>query len=445
VHQAELLRISGPGDAAEREALQACAELRPWMRREFGWPLAELGTARLRRGDLAGAEEAFVAADDHGWPPHPGLALVRLEHGDVDRAAQLIAAAIAHPVEAPSKEMPPFGDLRLYPLLDAQAEIAAAAGDRAAVAAAADRLTAIARRYPGPALAAAADLARARAALLAGDAAGAVALARTAAAEFAGLGASFDAARAREIAADAYSATGDAEAARLELAAAQRAYAAYGAELRAARAAQRLAGTAAARAPLPAGRRGTFRADGPTWVIELGGTAARVKDLKGVRYLHRLVAEPGREFHVLDLIAVEHGTLRGRRDADPAAGRGDAAGLPALDRTALEAYRRRLAEVDEDIEEATRLNDLGRLAKAEADREYLVREVARAAGLGGRLRMIGGSAERARTSVARSLRYALAELATSHPPAADHLRTSVRTGAYCSYQPDPYARVDWEL
>jgi non-specific serine/threonine protein kinase len=47
--------------------------------------------------------------------------------------------------------------------------------------------------------------------------------------------------------------------------------------------------------------------------------------------------------------------------------------------------------------------------------------------------------------VARSLRYALAHLATSHPHAAEHLRTSVRTGAYCSYQPDPYARVDWEL
>ena len=32
------------------------------MRREFGWPLAELGNIRLRKGDLAGAEEAFAAA-----------------------------------------------------------------------------------------------------------------------------------------------------------------------------------------------------------------------------------------------------------------------------------------------------------------------------------------------------------------------------------------------
>src|SRR5680860_1172989 len=64
VHRAELLRISGPCDLAEQEALLACEELRPWMRREFGWPLAEFGTIRLRRGDLTGAAEAFAAAHE---------------------------------------------------------------------------------------------------------------------------------------------------------------------------------------------------------------------------------------------------------------------------------------------------------------------------------------------------------------------------------------------
>lgn len=104
VHHAELLRASGPVDEAEHVALIACEELRPWMRREFGWPLVELGTIRLRRGDLEGAEQTFEAAMDHGWPPHPGLALVRLEQGDVSGAADLISAAVMHPMDAPSKE-----------------------------------------------------------------------------------------------------------------------------------------------------------------------------------------------------------------------------------------------------------------------------------------------------------------------------------------------------
>ena len=49
VHRAEMLRISGPCDAAEAEALGACDELRPWMRREFGgrsWSSAPSACAR---------------------------------------------------------------------------------------------------------------------------------------------------------------------------------------------------------------------------------------------------------------------------------------------------------------------------------------------------------------------------------------------------------------
>ncbi len=159
VHCAELLRISGPCDLAEAEALRACEELRPWMRREFGWPLVEPGTIRLRKGDLARAEEAFVAADERAWSPHPGLALLRLAQGDVASASALIAEAIAHPFATPSKERPPFGDLRLAPLLDAQAEIAAAAGDVDTARRAADQLASIAASYHSRAIDACAALA----------------------------------------------------------------------------------------------------------------------------------------------------------------------------------------------------------------------------------------------------------------------------------------------
>ena len=119
--------------------------------------------------------------------------------------------------------------------------------------------------------------------------------------------------------------------------------------------------------------------------------------------------------------------------------------MSVLDDAARDAYRRRLAEVDEDIEDAVRDNDIGRQAKAEADRSYLITELRRAVGLGGRERVVGGSSERARTSVARSIRYALSEIGRRHPAAAEHLRSSLRTGTYCSYQPDPYAAIDWEL
>ena len=121
-------------------------------------------------------------------------------------------------------------------------------------------------------------------------------------------------------------------------------------------------------------------------------------DLKGFRYAERLLADPGQEFHVLDLVAVERGTLpTGPTDHHGvgAAVDGTGAGLPLIDDQARHAYRRRLVEVDDDIEEATRTNDIGRVELAQRARDYLVAELARAVGLGGRHRSVGGTAEHA--------------------------------------------------
>jgi hypothetical protein len=171
-------------------------------------------------------------------------------------------------------------------------------------------------------------------------------------------------------------------------------------------------------------------------------------DLKGFRYAERLLANPGREFHVLDLVTVERGSLPIGPAVDgdlDAVAEGTGAGLPVIDDQARQAYRRRLAEVDDDIAEATRANDIGRVELAERDRDYLVAELARAVGIGGRHRSVGGTSERARTSVTRSLRYALARLAPHHPALAAHLEQSVHTGAYCVYTPDPLAPIRWHI
>jgi hypothetical protein len=186
--------------------------------------------------------------------------------------------------------------------------------------------------------------------------------------------------------------------------------------------------------------------------IEFGGAAVAMRDLLGFRYIARLLADPGREFHVLDLIAVERGSLPTGRSTARAGDTSNVTstvaseiGLPVIDEQARDAYRRRLAEVDDDIEEAERMNDLGRIELAQRDREYLIAELSRAVGLGFRPRIAGGSAERARTSVARSLRYALERLSEHHPVLGTHLGQAVHTGTYCVYTADPTAPLGWRL
>ena len=442
VHRAEMLRWSGPGDLAEAEAMAACEELRPWMRREFGWPLVELGTIRLRRGDLAGAEDALLEAHEHAWCPQPALALLRLAQGRGEEALALVQEAVAHPLPTPSKELPPFVELRVAPLLDAQAEIAAALGRALPAAEAADRLEEIAGRWGGPVLVAAAALARARAELVAGRPA--VDPAAAAVAAWADAEAPYETAGAREVLAAALDAAGRPEAARLERDAALAAYEAFGAALDVRRLrghdAEDIGDTEEAGGASGASAVAVLERLGTSWRVALGGVERVLPDLKGLRYLERLLASPGQELHALDLVAAESAP-----DALDGATRVDSSGMLVLDEVAKAAYRRRLAEVEEDLDEAVLTNDLAREEVARRDRDYLVDELARAVGLGGRDRRTGGSAERARTSVTRSLRYALARLATEHPDLGAHLSRRLRTGTYCCYEPDPLSPVTWRL
>src|SRR5262249_62234829 len=112
----------------------------------------------------------------------------------------------------------------------------------------------------------------------------------------------------------------------------------------------------AAAAPLAV----SFRRQGDFWTIEHDGTVCRLKDSKGLRYLRRLLAEAGREFHVLDLVGGVTGGA-GTGSAPPPAGLG-----PALDGAAKAAYRRRLDDLAAGLAEAERGGGDGRAARGRA-------------------------------------------------------------------------------
>ena len=446
IHRAEMLRLRGRCAEAEEEALHACEELRPWMRREFGWPLTELGTIRLRRGDLAGAEEAFRAARTNGWEPQPGLALLRFAQGDVATANTLIAEALERPMEVPWKERPPVGGLTRMPLLEASVPIAIAAENLESAEVAAQELEALARLYGSTSLRAVADLARGRVDLAHGRVEAAIRSCRSAVDAWCTVGAPYEAATARLVLADAFRASGRDDLAALEEEAATTALAEIGAVPLGAAAKAPLLPHTALPTPLHAAADGVFRSNGEMREVAFAGHSVLLRDLKGMRYLERLLVEPGREFHVLDLVAVEAGTLP---TAGPAGDHGqlklasDDAG-PLIDDQARRAYRRRLDEIEQDIDEAEAMGDAERASKAKADRDFIVTELSRAFGLGGRERAAASTSERARVSVTRAIRYALSRVAEHHPHLAEHFEHTLSTGTYCAYAPDPRVPMSWE-
>src|SRR5262249_18315740 len=112
-----------------------------------------------------------------------------------------------------------------------------------------------------------------------------------------------------------------------------------------------------------------------------------------------------------------------------------------IDAKARAAYRARLQALDEEIAEAERHHDLGRLETLQEEREALLDELGQAARGGGS----GASdAERARVAVTKALKAAHDKIAGSHPELAAHLAATLRRGTFCAYQPDPAHPVEWE-
>jgi tetratricopeptide (TPR) repeat protein len=189
-----------------------------------------------------------------------------------------------------------------------------------------------------------------------------------------------------------------------------------------------------------------FRKEGEYWTVVFDSDAFRLKDTKGMRYLARLLAEPDREFHVLDLVG--EGSAVSLRPADgEVLSRADAlgAGGALLDPQAKAAYRRRLQELEEELKDARSMGDADRAERARTEREFIARELAAAVGLGGRDRMAVSASERARVSVTRAVKSAVARIKEHSSGLGDHLVATVRTGTYCSYTPDPRVPVSWKL
>ncbi len=182
----------------------------------------------------------------------------------------------------------------------------------------------------------------------------------------------------------------------------------------------------------PDGGAGRLQRSGRVWLVEWRGRHSTVPDAKGLRDLAVLLAHPGQPVPALELVEAAGGP--------PAAAAGASLG-PVLDATARRAYQQRLADLAGELDEAEAHSDLGRMERLRAERSMLASELASALGLGGRARIAGDPAERARKAVTMRIRGAIRAIAVQDDALARHLRNTIRTGRLCSYQPE--GPVSW--
>ena len=138
----------------------------------------------------------------------------------------------------------------------------------------------------------------------------------------------------------------------------------------------------------------------------------------GMQYLDHLLRHPD-----VDIAAVELAGATSASSRDP-----------VLDPRAKAAYRRRVEELEAELDDAERCADLERVARARLELDRYLEELARATGLGGRTRSFADAAERARVSVHKAIKRALASITEAHPDLGRELSSRVVTGTRCVYR-----------
>lgn len=161
---------------------------------------------------------------------------------------------------------------------------------------------------------------------------------------------------------------------------------------------------------------------GGLWLVGREGATFVLPAMRGLAHLHTLLEHPEADVPAQTLAGalVEQGDLE------------------VLDEESRHFLQSRLARLEAEP-------DLAERADLREEREAILTYLGHGTGLGGRRRVTGSAAERARVAVRKAVVAALARIADTDPWLARHLRDHVHTGFGCSYRADPDHPVRWIL
>jgi tetratricopeptide (TPR) repeat protein len=147
--------------------------------------------------------------------------------------------------------------------------------------------------------------------------------------------------------------------------------------------------------------RGTFEREDGTWHVEIDGRCVTVKHVVGMRYMAELIARPDTDIPAAELSTAVAGSGVVDRGVS---------GQPTLDDRARRDYRRRLEQLEDELEVADQRGDVDRGRRAARERDVILDALRRETGLGGRPRRMTDESERSRMRVSRAIHRALAQV-----------------------------------
>ncbi|MDR8392625.1 hypothetical protein NC796_15825 [Aliifodinibius sp. S!AR15-10] len=168
--------------------------------------------------------------------------------------------------------------------------------------------------------------------------------------------------------------------------------------------------------------------EGPDfWEFTYGGKTVQLVAVKGFVNLKMLMQNIRTPVHCCELMGTAV-LSKGER---------------VLDEQAKSEYRQKISTLQNEIEEAENHQDFEKAGKLQEEYEQLVEHLSKSLGLDGSPRVKGDTVERARSAVTWRIRSAIAKIEKEHPVLGKHLSNSIKTGTFCSYEPEQ--EEHWEV
>jgi len=164
------------------------------------------------------------------------------------------------------------------------------------------------------------------------------------------------------------------------------------------------------------------------WMISFNNLSVQLPEVKGFIDISKLLANPEREIHCSELMGNITSTSQS---------------VEAIDDKAKRKYHAKINELQEELREAEKMNDIGRTELINNELNQILDYLSHATGIRGRARKLADPSDRARAAVTLRIKSAIQKIENVHPSLAKHFQNNIKTGTFCVYTPE--SPVKWEL
>jgi len=168
-----------------------------------------------------------------------------------------------------------------------------------------------------------------------------------------------------------------------------------------------------------------FGKESTGWKLSFENSVVQLPEVKGFYDIQKMLSHPRQLFHCAELM----GSVINEKAEK------------LFDLKAKKQYEKKIVELQDDMRDAEERNDFLKLERLQDEYDKLIEYLSQSLGIKGKVRETNTPVEKARSAVTWRIRSAIARIESYHPQLGAHLSNAIKTGSFCSYQPE--RKVIW--